>query len=405
MTHSWNSLEGVTFAERFQLQQLVSENGNGACFLARVAGRPEPRGWLWLSIVSGDGDDAQFEHWRIATGLNHPNLLQVWETGRGHRGDTEFAYLLTEPADESLAAVLRERPLNQLEALAALLAAAKALSYVHARQLVHGDVEPASIFAVGDRVKLSSAPIAPSMSTVADLRALAETVHEMFTQTRETDPEHLSAIPQPFRDVIRGCSAADQRELWTAARIVTVLDGPAEPAEPARQLTAPIRPPEAPPAPVTRTSVRNLVFILASGCAALLILLVVLFGRRQEPVYSPPPPVAVPPPIVTPKPSPSPAVRDPLPLTRQAPKEIAQARIWRVVTYTYSHAEDAARMVADINRRFPHLRAERFFPNASAPPYYVAIGGRMTRSEAVRLRERAISSGLPPDTFVRNFNK
>ena len=75
------------------------------------------------------------------------------------------------------------------------------------------------------------------------------------------------------------------------------------------------------------------------------------------------------------------------------------------MSYTYSKAEDAARMVANINRKWPNLRAEEFSPNGSGPPYYVALGGRMTRSEAQRLQQRAISSGLPPDTFVRNFKK
>jgi hypothetical protein len=92
----------------------------------------------------------------------------------------------------------------------------------------------------------------------------------------------------------------------------------------------------------------------------------------------------------------------------QAPpkaSDLAGSRIWRVVSYTYSKAEDSARMVHEINRKWPHLKAEQFSPAGSGPPYYVALGGRMTRSEAVRLQEQAISSGLPPDTFVRNFRR
>jgi hypothetical protein len=62
-------------------------------------------------------------------------------------------------------------------------------------------------------------------------------------------------------------------------------------------------------------------------------------------------------------------------------------------------------MVSEINRKWPQLKAEQFSPNGSGPPYFVALGGRMTRGEAVRLQQQAISSGLPPDTFVRNFRK
>jgi hypothetical protein len=426
MTNSWNSLEGVTLAERFQLQTLVSENGNIACFFARVGGASQPWGWLWLSIGDGGGIDPQLRRWQTVASLNHPNLLQAWETGRGDRGDTSMAYLLTEAADENLAAVLRERPLNQLEALQAVLAVARALTYLHSSRLVHGAVEPASIFAVNDQIKLSTATIAAApegsdgtFPAATDMRALGACVHEMFTQTREVDLDRLSAIPQPFRDIIRGCCAENPAERWTAQRIVTLLDGPAEPAtppmkpaEPAPLIPAPPEP-EAAAEPIRRKRVPNSVIALVSAGTLALVFLVILFGRREEPaavpparVAVPPAPIAVPPAKVIPKPSPMPPptpVNTAPAVRRAAPKELAQARIWRVVTYTYSRAEDAARMVADINRRFPHLRAERFFPNDSSPPYYVAIGGRMTRNEAERLRERAISSGLPSDTFVRNF--
>ena len=68
--------------------------------------------------MAGDPADArQLESWRIAAGLSHPNLLQVWESGRVDRGVTTMAYLLTEPADEDLAGVLKERALNQVEAV------------------------------------------------------------------------------------------------------------------------------------------------------------------------------------------------------------------------------------------------------------------------------------------------
>jgi len=443
MTHSWSSLEGVTFADKFQLQKLVSENGNIACFLARVAGGPQPLGWLWLSIETGGADHPQLDRWQTA-GLSHPNLLQNWETGRGDRGDTSMSYLLTEPADETLASVLQERPLNQVEALEAVLAVAKVLSYLHARMLAHGSVEPASIFAVGDTIKLSSATIAPAAEpATADLRALATCIHEMFTQTREIDVDHLSSIPQPFRDIIRGCCAVNPMERWTAQRIVTLLEGRPETAQPVSVPPAPATPEPLPPARHNQKRISNRLFALGSVATVLLVVVVVLIGRKHEPATPPAPapvgvpartavpaptavpsptavpartaapaqtavpaPAAVPAPTVIPKPSamPPPAPTT-APVVHQSPKELAQARIWRVVSYTYSRAEDAARMVAEINQRFPHLRAERFFPNDSAPPYYVAIGGRMTRSEAVRLRERAISSGLPPDTFVRNFKQ
>src|SRR5437868_6871688 len=184
MTDSWKDLEGVTLAEKFQLQTLLFENGASACFLARIVDGSRPLGWLWLVLADGNTDARQLQIWQIAAGLRHPNLLEVWETGRGDRGVTSMVYLLTEPADDDLAAVLRDRPLNQVEAREALLSAANALTYLHSRALVHGKVEPAAILAVGEQIKLSSDMIAPSaesgdgtLSAADDLRALADCVH------------------------------------------------------------------------------------------------------------------------------------------------------------------------------------------------------------------------------------
>jgi hypothetical protein len=85
--------------------------------------------------------------------------------------------------------------------------------------------------------------------------------------------------------------------------------------------------------------------------------------------------------------------------------KLASARVWRVISYTYSRSEDAAKMVAQINRKWPDLRAEQFTTNEDGPPYFVALGGRMSRNEALLIQQRAISAGLPPDTFVRNYSK
>jgi hypothetical protein len=308
-----------------------------------------------------------------------------------------------------------------VEARETLLSVAQGLSYLHSRSLVHGRLELSSILAVGDHIKLSSHALEPSaeagdgvLSVAADLRALGDCVHAMFTQSSDTDLEHLSAIPQPFRDIIRGCYGADPKDKWTAKRVVAALDWPPVTETPAAA-AAPVRQiaPPPPPAPRKRKRMSRWVFAPVWVAVALLIM---LLARKPQPVSSRP---ALPParsrvvsvPINVPNPAPAPvaavvpALVPAVPPPTPPPPQTAPSRIWRVISYTYSRAEDAAKMVGEINRRFPQLQAERFFPNDKAGPYFVALGGRMTRTEAVRLRERAISSGLPPDTFVRNFKK
>ena len=297
-----------------------------------------------------------------------------------------------------------------------MLGAAKALSYLHSRALVHGGVEPAAILAVGDQIKLSTAGIAPSvdsgdgvMSAADDLRGLGESIHAMFTRNTEIDLEHLSAIPQPFRDIVRGCYRTNLRDPWTAQRVVAALDLPAVPAP----LPAPARPTlEWVPVPQLPEQRKQFpVWVVAPAIVAV-IFLVFILTRKPQPAAPPPAPIparaVIPAPVKPPQPLPSPlgpAIPEPVREPKAKPTDVASSRIWRVVSYTYSKAEDAARMVHEINRKWPHLQAEEFSPAGSGPPYYVAIGGRMTRSEAVRVQQRAISTGLPPDTFVRNFRR
>ncbi|MBZ5586095.1 MAG: SPOR domain-containing protein, partial [Acidobacteriia bacterium] len=77
---------------------------------------------------------------------------------------------------------------------------------------------------------------------------------------------------------------------------------------------------------------------------------------------------------------------------------------WRTVVYTYSNYRDAERKAERVNGKWPALRAEVFTPKGrNRPPYMVALGGRMTREEAERLRKQARAKGLPRDTFVRNY--
>ena len=142
MTASWKGLEGVTLAEKFQLQNLLFENGTSAPPGTRIAGGEQPVGWLWLLLADNTPDVRQPAPCQIAAGLSHPNLQEVWETGWTERGVTSMAYLLVEPADDVLATVLRETLADQVETHEVLLSAAKALSYLHARTLVHGNVEP-----------------------------------------------------------------------------------------------------------------------------------------------------------------------------------------------------------------------------------------------------------------------
>ena len=78
--------------------------------------------------------------------------------------------------------------------------------------------------------------------------------------------------------------------------------------------------------------------------------------------------------------------------------------IWRVVAYTYNHQDQAEHKAQTINDRYPDLKAEVFSPKGDGAPYLVTLGGPMERDAAFQLRNRAVSQGLPHDTYAQNYS-
>ncbi|HEX3662614.1 MAG TPA: SPOR domain-containing protein [Acidobacteriaceae bacterium] len=74
---------------------------------------------------------------------------------------------------------------------------------------------------------------------------------------------------------------------------------------------------------------------------------------------------------------------------------------WRVIAYTYIRREDAEKKAAELARRYPELNPSAFSPRAGR--YLVSLGGVMSRTEAIALRARALTLGLPGDTYARNY--
>jgi len=77
--------------------------------------------------------------------------------------------------------------------------------------------------------------------------------------------------------------------------------------------------------------------------------------------------------------------------------------VWRTVLYTYNREADAEEKAKALNAQHANLHAEVFAPSGDAGPYVVAAGGRMSREEAVQMRKRVISLGLPHDAYIQNF--
>lgn len=79
--------------------------------------------------------------------------------------------------------------------------------------------------------------------------------------------------------------------------------------------------------------------------------------------------------------------------------------IWRLVLYTYARQPDAQKKAQSLNEKHTGLGAEVFSPNGNAGPYLVVAGGKMTRDQAVRMRNSALRMGMPHDSYIQNYNQ
>lgn len=111
----------------------------------------------------------------------------------------------------------------------------------------------------------------------------------------------------------------------------------------------------------------------------------------QAPVEAQPQPAPQPAATSTPKPS----------ATTSLLTSTAQAG-WRVIAYTYNHEQQAQAKAVQLQQKYMNLQPQVFSPTGHAP-YFVALGGPLDSSSAFALRNRARQSGLPRDTYARNF--
>jgi len=146
--------QGLTIGHigRYALKQQLGEGGLGTVYAAYdpILSRTIAVKTLHLSVAEGDRAtlDALFLHEaRAAAGLNHPNIVTVYDAGLSEQG----VYIAMER--------LRGRDLRQLMAngwrpdivqtAQIMRRVSDALSYAHSKGVTHCDIKPANIFMVG----------------------------------------------------------------------------------------------------------------------------------------------------------------------------------------------------------------------------------------------------------------
>lgn len=216
----------------------------------------------------------------IATRLDHPNVVEVLDTGEtGGR-----PYIVMELVDgSSLAADLaRQQPMGEERAVDVTLQLSSALAHAHALAIVHRDVKPANVLLTRDgRVKLADFGIARGLGdgttlttagsvlgtvaylspeqargdvigTASDIWSLGIVIAEMTTSTRldaaaTTEPAVDSRAPGRLGEVVERCLEHDPARRPSADEVAALVLGSHEPTV-ARTRVLPVAPePEATP--------------------------------------------------------------------------------------------------------------------------------------------------------------
>jgi TonB family protein len=251
---------GSFAGDRFPLLRWLGGCENAGVFLTEL-GEPGQKAIIKLIPADAEAAEAREVAWSAAEALSHPNLMKVYTHGRCQIDDVPCLYVVTEFADEVLAEILSERPLTPRETRDLLTPALDALSYLHAKGLVHSRLNPSNIMASGDSLKLStdglsfaSATASPSVARTiydapetefgtigpaADLWSLGATLVEVLTKyppvwnrERAADPTAPESMPEPFASIARKCLRSDPARRSTIESVKARLEPAKFPSRP-----------------------------------------------------------------------------------------------------------------------------------------------------------------------------
>ncbi|WP_239147867.1 serine/threonine-protein kinase [Paractinoplanes tereljensis] len=194
---------------------------------------------------------------RIAAGLSHPNIAQIYDYGEILDGHRRTPYLVMEFLEgETLADRLtRTGGLRWREAAEIGAGIAGALAAAHAQDLVHGDVSTRSVMLTPDGVKVLDFETATATGrNDADVAALASLILECL------DGAPGRNLPRDLSRLLEECATESG---LTAASVAEAL----------RQIAGPVSIPRSVPPARTRSRRRTAVLASAAAVAAVLSIL------------------------------------------------------------------------------------------------------------------------------------
>jgi hypothetical protein len=233
---NWSGWLNAVINGVYPLRCLLSGSEHGAVFLTECKGRAEPNAAVKIIPIERV-TLAQLSHWKSATGLSHPHLIQLFDAGLCQLGGHQFLFVVMEYAEQTLSQVLRQRALTPDEVCELLPPTLNALTFLHSKGLVHGHLNPANVLVVNDQLKLSSDGIRPagaarigiaepslydppeadhaSFASAGDIWGLGMTLVEALTQHLPRFDEQSvaaclpTAVPPALADTVQRCLSSD----------------------------------------------------------------------------------------------------------------------------------------------------------------------------------------------------
>lgn len=156
MGEIWTRWQGHVINGAYPLGRYLGCSDHSGVFLTRSP--VHSRSDIAIKLVPANRALAEFQlpRWKRAAGLIHPHLLRLFEWGGCQLDGSPYLYLLMEYADQTLAQLLPRRALTEDEAREMLIPVLEALTFLHERSLVQGQLKPANVLVVGDRLRLAS---------------------------------------------------------------------------------------------------------------------------------------------------------------------------------------------------------------------------------------------------------